>query len=206
MTWSAAACGRARPRTLPRAATPASPPGTRSPSPAWTGRSCVPGGPASPTSDSTRTTPVTEQGPPSTPPAETPDPTPPPHWEADIVAADGGTVHLRPICPEDADGINGLMERSSDQTRYYRFFGPMKRLSEKDLHRFTHVDYVDRVAFVLVLGDQVIGVGRYDRLPDTAEAEVAFLIEDAHQGRGLGSVLLEHLAAAGRERGIERFS
>ena len=75
-------------------------------------------------------------------------PPPPPHWEADIVAADGGTVHLRPICPEDADGIDGLMERSSDQTRYYRFFGPMKRLSEKDLHRFTHVDHVDRVAFV----------------------------------------------------------
>src|SRR3954466_13832952 len=130
---------------------------------------------------------------------------PPPHWEADIVAADGGTVHLRPICPDDAEGINGLMERSSDQTRYYRFFGPLKRLSEKDLHRFTHVDHVDRVAFVVLLGDQIIGVGRYDRYPDTDDAEVAFLIEDAHQGRGLGSVLLEHLAAAGRERGIKRF-
>ncbi|HEY0509877.1 MAG TPA: bifunctional GNAT family N-acetyltransferase/acetate--CoA ligase family protein [Blastococcus sp.] len=132
-------------------------------------------------------------------------PTPPPHWEADIIAADGGTVHLRPICPEDADGINGLMERSSDQTRYYRFFGPMKRLSERDLHRFTHVDHVDRVAFVVLLGDQIVGVGRYDRYPDTDDAEVAFLVEDAHQGRGLGSVLLEHLAAAARERGIKRF-
>ncbi|WP_241037201.1 bifunctional GNAT family N-acetyltransferase/acetate--CoA ligase family protein [Blastococcus litoris] len=132
-------------------------------------------------------------------------PMPPPHWEADIVAADGGTVHLRPICPEDADGINGLMERSSDQTRYYRFFGPMKRLSEKDLHRFTHVDHVDRVAFVVMLGDQIIGVGRFDRYPGTDDAEIAFLVEDAHQGRGLGSVLLEHLAAAGRERGIKNF-
>jgi acyl-CoA synthetase (NDP forming)/RimJ/RimL family protein N-acetyltransferase len=129
----------------------------------------------------------------------------PPHWEADVIAADGGTVHLRPICPEDAEGLVGLMDRSSDQTRYYRFFGPMKRLSDKDLHRFTHVDHVDRVAFVLLLGGQLIGVGRYDRLPDTDEAEVAFLIEDAHQGRGLGSVLLEHLAAAARERGIARF-
>jgi acyl-CoA synthetase (NDP forming)/RimJ/RimL family protein N-acetyltransferase len=130
---------------------------------------------------------------------------PPAHWEADVVAADGGTVHLRPICPEDADGLVGLMDRSSDQTRYYRFFGPMKRLSDKDLHRFTHVDHVDRVAFVLMLGGDLIGVGRYDRLPGTDEAEVAFLIEDAHQGRGLGSVLLEHLAAAARERGIARF-
>jgi acyl-CoA synthetase (NDP forming)/GNAT superfamily N-acetyltransferase len=134
-----------------------------------------------------------------------PEPTPPPHWEADIVAADGGTVHLRPICPEDADGINGLMERSSDQTRYYRFFGPMKRLSEKDLHRFTHVDHVDRVAFVVLLGDQIVAVGRFDRYPGTDDAEVAFLVEDAHQGRGLGSVLLEHLAAAARERGIKNF-
>ena len=114
-------------------------------------------------------------------------------------------MHLRPIRPEDADGIVGLMERSSDQTRYYRFFGPMKRLSEKDLHRFTHVDHVDRVAFVVLLGDQLIAVGRFDRYPGTDDAEVAFLVEDAHQGRGLGSVLLEHLAAAARERGIKRF-
>jgi acyl-CoA synthetase (NDP forming)/GNAT superfamily N-acetyltransferase len=132
-------------------------------------------------------------------------PVPPPRWEADVVASDGGTVHLRPITPEDADGIDGLMERSSDQTRYYRFFGPVRQLSAKDLYRFTHVDHVDRVAFVVLLGDQLIGVGRYDRTPGTDEAEVAFLIEDAHQRRGLGSVLLEHLAAAARERGITRF-
>ncbi|SFL09958.1 bifunctional GNAT family N-acetyltransferase/acetate--CoA ligase family protein [Geodermatophilus ruber] len=132
-------------------------------------------------------------------------PAPPAHWEADIIAADGGTVHLRPIRPGDAEDLVGLMDRSSDQTRYYRFFGPMKRLSERDLHRFTHVDHDARVAFVLVLGDQIIGVGRYDRYPGTDDAEVAFLIEDAHQGRGLGSVLLEHLAAAARERGIQRF-
>ncbi|MCA0146848.1 bifunctional GNAT family N-acetyltransferase/acetate--CoA ligase family protein [Blastococcus sp. LR1] len=144
---------------------------------------------------------MTEQ---TTPPADDA-PTPPPGWEADIVAADGGTVHLRPICPDDAEALTGLMDRSSDQTRYYRFFGPMKRLSDKDLHRFTHVDHDKRVAFVVLLGDQLIAVGRYDRYPGTDDAEVAFLVEDAHQGRGLGSVLLEHLAAAGRERGIRRF-
>jgi acyl-CoA synthetase (NDP forming)/GNAT superfamily N-acetyltransferase len=138
-------------------------------------------------------------------PDDSPPPRPPAHWEADVVAADGGTVHLRPIRPEDADGLVGLMERSSDQTRYYRFFGPMKRLSDRDLHRFTHVDHDARVAFVVMLGEQLVGVGRYDRYPGTTDAEVAFLVEDAHQGRGLGSVLLEHLAAAARERGIERF-
>src|SRR3712207_5259588 len=163
-------------------ATPASPRGTRSPSPASTGPSRGPAGRPTRCSVSTPTTPVTEQ---RTAPPEAPEepatPRPPAHWEADIVAADGGTVHLRPICPEDADGLVGLMERSSDQTRYYRFFGPMKRLSDKDLHRFTHVDHSDRVAFVVLLGDQLIAVGRYDRLPGTTDAEIAFLVEDAHR-------------------------
>jgi acyl-CoA synthetase (NDP forming)/RimJ/RimL family protein N-acetyltransferase len=144
-----------------------------------------------------------EGGPEPAAPGEAPQP--PAHWEADIIAADGGTVHLRPIRPDDAEGLVGIMDRSSEQTRYYRFFGPMKRLSDRDLHRFTHVDHDSRVAFVLVLGDALIGVGRYDRYPGTDDAEVAFLIEDAHQGRGLGSVLLEHLAAAARERGIQNF-
>ena len=81
----------------------------------------------------------------------------------------------------------------------------MKRLSDRDLHRFTHVDHVDRVAFVVLLGDQIIGVGRFDRYPGTDDAEIAFLVEDAHQGRGPGLGAAEHLAAAGRERGIKRF-
>src|SRR3712207_9536632 len=98
------------------------------------------------------------------------------------------------MCPNAPVALGWMEYRTSHQTRYYRFFGPMKRLSDKDLHRFTHVDHDTRVAFVLVLGDQVIGVGRYDRYPGTDDAEVAFLVEDAHQGRGLGSVLLEHLA------------
>ncbi|MGI8691863.1 MAG: GNAT family N-acetyltransferase [Geodermatophilaceae bacterium] len=134
----------------------------------------------------------------------------PPHWEADIVASDGGTAHLRPIVPSDAEALNGLHERSSERTRYLRFFGPHPHLSERDLHRFVNVDYHSRVALVIVLGREIVAVGRYDRLDDDDqagdEAEVAFLVEDAHQGRGLGSILLEHLAAAARERGIRRFS
>ncbi|MGI8626538.1 MAG: GNAT family N-acetyltransferase [Geodermatophilaceae bacterium] len=129
----------------------------------------------------------------------------PHHWEADVVAADGATVHLRPITPEDADGLVGLHARSSERTRYLRFFGPYPRISDKDLTRFTNVDHHDRVALIVLLGEDVIAVGRYERLPDRDEAEVAFLVEDAHQGRGLGSVLLEHLAAAAQEIGIRRF-
>lgn len=135
-----------------------------------------------------------------------PDPGYPPHWEADVVASDGGTVHLRPITPHDAAALEGLHARSSERTRYLRFFGPYPRVPERDLIRFTTVDYRDRVALVVVLGHDIIAVGRYERIEATDEAEVAFLVEDAHQSRGLGSVLLEHLAAAARERGLRRFS
>lgn len=127
-------------------------------------------------------------------------------WEADVVAADGATVHIRPITPADAEGLLGLHARSSERTRYLRFFGPYPRISDKDLVRFTNVDHRDRVALIVLLGEDLIAVGRYERLPDRDEAEVAFLVEDAHQGRGLGSVLLEHLAAAAQERGIIRFA
>lgn len=126
-------------------------------------------------------------------------------WEADVVASDGATVHVRPIVPADADGLVALHARSSQRTLYLRFFGPYPRIPERDLHRFTNVDYRDRVALVVELGDELIAVGRYERLDDRDEAEVAFLVEDAHQGRGLGSVLLEHLAAAGQEMGVVRF-
>lgn len=129
----------------------------------------------------------------------------PPSWRADVVVADGGTVHLRPIEPSDAGALIAFHASLSDRTRYLRYFSTYKNMPEKDVVRFTTVDHVDRVALVVVLSGDIIGVGRFDRLPDPAEAEVAFVVSDAHQGRGIGSVLLEHLAAAARERGIRRF-
>lgn len=128
----------------------------------------------------------------------------PAHREADVVLRDGGTAHLRPISPEDADAVQAFHARQSPESIYFRFFAPMPRLSPGDLHRFTHVDHTDRVAFVCTVGEDIVGIGRYDRVDDTT-AEVAFNISDAHHGRGLGSVLLEHLAAAARENGVHRF-
>ena len=128
----------------------------------------------------------------------------PSHWEADVVLVDGGTAHLRPIRPADAEALQRFHLAQSPESVYLRFFAPMPRLSEKDLHRFTHVDHADRVAFVTTVSGEIIGIGRYDRI-DATTAEVAFNISDAHHGRGLGSVLLEHLAAAAREHGLHRF-
>lgn len=129
---------------------------------------------------------------------------PPKHWEADVLLRDGRTAHIRPIRPDDKDVFVEFYSRVSDQSKYYRFFSPMPRLSDRDVARFTNVDHVKRVAFVLTLQNRIIAVGRYDEVK-LGEAEVAFLVEDQHQGRGIGQLLLEHLAQAGRERGIDRF-
>ncbi|GAA3041999.1 bifunctional GNAT family N-acetyltransferase/acetate--CoA ligase family protein [Pseudonocardia yunnanensis] len=141
----------------------------------------------------------------------------PRHWEADVVASDGGIVHLRPILPSDADALVRFHASLSERTRYLRFFGHYPRISPRDLERFTRVDHHTRVAFICLLGDEIIAVGRYEGLPGEGgpggtsgtegsdSAEVAFVVRDSHQGRGLGSILLEHLAAAARENGLRRF-
>ncbi|MFI7130545.1 GNAT family N-acetyltransferase [Nonomuraea sp. NPDC050153] len=128
----------------------------------------------------------------------------PAHWEADVVLADGGTAHVRPIKPADADRLRSFYSRLSDESIYFRFFGPRPRLSDREVERFTNVDYVNRVALIATIGAEMVAVIRYDRT-GPGEAEIAFLVEDAHQGRGVASVLLEHLAATARENGIERF-
>ncbi|MGW6496404.1 bifunctional acetate--CoA ligase family protein/GNAT family N-acetyltransferase [Nonomuraea angiospora] len=128
----------------------------------------------------------------------------PAHWEADVVLADGGTAHVRPIKPADADRLRSFYSRLSDESIYFRFFGPRPRLSDREVERFTNVDYVNRVALIATIGAEMVAVIRYDRTAP-GEAEIAFLVEDAHQGRGVASVLLEHLAATARENGIERF-
>ncbi|WP_394941005.1 GNAT family N-acetyltransferase [Psychromicrobium sp. YIM B11713] len=130
----------------------------------------------------------------------------PHHWEADVVLRDGATAHLRPIAASDADAVQSFHQGQSEQSIYLRFFTYRSTLTEKELRRFTQVDYRNRVAFVITVAGAIIGIGRYDRLADPKLAEVAFNISDAHQGRGLGSILLEHLAAAARENGVSRFT
>ncbi|MEV8454772.1 GNAT family N-acetyltransferase [Streptomyces sp. NPDC052095] len=149
--------------------------------------------------------PAPEQSPPHAYPA---------HWEADVVLRDGGTARIRPITTDDAERLVSFYEQVSDESKYYRFFAPYPRLSDRDVHRFTHHDYVDRVGLAVTVGGEFIATVRYDRIDERGrpasapadEAEVAFLVQDAHQGRGVASALLEHIAAVARERGIRRFA
>src|SRR6478735_777730 len=130
----------------------------------------------------------------------------PDRWESEVVLSDGGTMALRPIRPDDAERIVAFHERQSPESIYFRFFSPRPRLSERDLERFTTVDYVDRMAFVGIIGDELVGVARYDRHRARSDAEVAFFIDDEHHGRGMATVLLEFLAVAAREVGISGFT
>ena len=132
------------------------------------------------------------------------DPGYPQAWEADVLLRDGHPIHLRPITPGDGDALRVFHSGLSPRTVYFRFFSAKPELTDADVEYFTHVDHESRVALVALDRDDIIGVGRFDALGD-GRAEVAFLIRDDMQGLGLGSVLLEHLAGAARERGVTRF-
>src|SRR5699024_9555320 len=132
----------------------------------------------------------------------------PREWEADVVLTDGSVAHVRPIRPDDVELIHQFHAQQSEESIYLRFLAPLRRLSDRDVQRLTHVDYDKRVALVLIIADEIAGIGRYDRFQETdwTSAEIAFNVADKHQGRGIGSVLLEHLAAIGRETGVRLFT
>ncbi|HEY4377533.1 MAG TPA: GNAT family N-acetyltransferase, partial [Acidimicrobiales bacterium] len=130
----------------------------------------------------------------------------PARWEAEVVLADGGTMLVRPIRPDDGELIVAFHDRQSPESIYLRFFSPRPQLNARDVERFTNVDYVDRMAFVGLLGDDLVGVARYDRHRARSDAEVAFFVDDDHHGRGVATVLLEYLAVAAREVGISGFT
>jgi RimJ/RimL family protein N-acetyltransferase len=126
-------------------------------------------------------------------------------WESDVALLDGSTAHIRPIRPSDAESLIAFHEGLSPETVRLRFFSPHPHLQMAEVEHFTQVDYHDRVALVAFSDGALVGVGRYERLPGTSSAEVAFVVADQYQGRGLGTVLLEMLAAAGRSCQLDRF-
>jgi acyl-CoA synthetase (NDP forming)/RimJ/RimL family protein N-acetyltransferase len=123
---------------------------------------------------------------------------------ADCLTTDGRVVTIRAARPDDVDAVIALHDRSSDETRYARFFNIHRYLSPEDAQRFVTVDHRTREALVVVDHGEIVGLAGYEGTPDRTTAEVAFLIEDAHQRRGIGSLLLEHLVTLARSQGIHR--
>jgi RimJ/RimL family protein N-acetyltransferase len=124
------------------------------------------------------------------------------------VVIDGGLeLLLRPLRPDDKRRIAQAFERLSPETRYRRFFAPPPRLSEQDLRYLTEVDHHDHEALAAVNPENgaIVGVARYVRSDDPTEAEVAVVVGDPWQGRGVATALLQRLVARAREEGIDHF-
>ena len=131
-----------------------------------------------------------------------------PHDLERDVAGDGSgelRFHLRPIRPDDAPRLVEFHRQLSPHSVYMRFFTFHPTLSEAEVARFTTVDYVNRLALVATVDDRLVAVGRFDRAPGESEAEVAFIVADEFQHHGIGSLLLDELARAARDRGVETF-
>ena len=137
-------------------------------------------------------------------------------YATDALLRDGGSVHIRAIRPADQPQLLRFFETLSARSIYFRFFQTKTHLTDNELRYFTELDFVNHVGLVATLWDNqqehFLAVGRYI-CPSTcsgnasppSRAEVAFAVADAHQGRGLGTLLLEHLAEIARERGITEF-
>ncbi len=129
----------------------------------------------------------------------------PSELECDARTNAGHLLHLRPIRPDDAGSLRQFHSELSAHSVYLRFFFTHPRLSEAEIDRFTHVDYKDRLALIGEDGGRMIAVGRYERLPETTEAEVAFVVADEIQHQGVGSLLLARLADAAIANGLTCF-
>ena len=117
---------------------------------------------------------------------------------------DGTLVDIVAMRPSDAVRLVRFHQTLSKATTYMRFFSFHPELSPDELYRFTHVDHRDREAVVAVADGEIVGVARFDRVDDSADAEVAFVVADSWQGRGLGTLLFENLARRARAVGIDR--
>jgi acetyl coenzyme A synthetase (ADP forming)-like protein len=131
----------------------------------------------------------------------------PSEYELDVVIRDGDVVHIRPVRPDDADRHRAFMALLGRESRFFRFFQVKEALTDEETEYFVNVDYHDRMALVVLDGDKMIAVGRYDRNTDAPDtAQVAFAVADEYQSRGIGTALLQLLTAHARQHDIGRFT
>lgn len=132
----------------------------------------------------------------------------PSQYETEVLLKDGSRMMMRPIRRADTEQWLTFVSKLSLRTKYLRFHH-VPALSPEDAIRFCTVDYRNTFAFVAeVLREQrrdIVAIGRYYRLPNKYSAEVAFVIEDAYQGRGIGTKLMEWLANVARDNSITTF-
>lgn len=123
---------------------------------------------------------------------------------------DGTQVTVRPIHPTDEPRMKDLFYDLSQQTIYYRFMSHQKRFPQKQIQNFVYIDHRNEVSFVATVpaayGDEIIATGGYFLDPTTNRAEVAFVVRDTWQGRGIGSFLMRYLITVAKRNGIAGFT
>jgi len=132
------------------------------------------------------------------------------YWWQEVLR-DGTVIVIRAIRPDDRERLLTHFETLSKESRYFRFFGIRRALSDSDLDYFTHLDFVRHVGLAAVVNEDAqarfVGVARYILQKDQpGRAEIAFAILDEYQGHGIGTLLLKHLATIGLEQGVVEFT
>jgi GNAT superfamily N-acetyltransferase len=124
----------------------------------------------------------------------------------EVLLRDGTRLVVRPIRAADADALVALHARLSADTIYLRYFGVRPHLSPAEVERFTRVDGRARFALVAMRDTDLVAVARYEGRPGDSSAELAVVVDDALQHRGVGRLMLERLADVAREAGLEALS
>ena len=128
------------------------------------------------------------------------------HYAAVETLRDGQRTEIRAYRPDDQDALMAAVGQMSSETLYRRFFTVKRKFSDREREFFLNVDFVDHVALLAWIdepaGPVVAGGGRYV-VVEPGKAEVAFVVIDPYQGRGLGGALMRHLADIARAAGLK---
>ena len=119
---------------------------------------------------------------------------------------DGTTVEVGPARPQDAEAVRAMHAAMSPDNMYLRFFSMSPGAAEQEARRICREPDSDHAALLAWQGDRLVGVGAYELAGKPGVAEVAFAVPDDMHGRGIASVLLEHLVWLARQRGLRAFT
>ncbi len=124
--------------------------------------------------------------------------------ETEVVDREGKKLFVRPIRPDDEPLIQAFTRRLTPEDIRMRFFGPIREMSHELAARLTQIDYDREMAFLLIDGKDLLGVGRLAADPGFEQAEFALVVASDRQGHGYGTLLLNHVMHYGRARGVKR--